>query len=58
MSFPPASVEQARDLVNQIVQQNEFVSEKSLESVSQDVRREVEEALLAQDKKIGASVLT
>jgi hypothetical protein len=48
----------ARSLVEQIVRDNGFVREGSLESMKPDVRREVEEALLAKDKKIGASVLT
>ncbi|KFA71989.1 hypothetical protein S40288_08084 [Stachybotrys chartarum IBT 40288] len=48
----------ARSLIEQIVRDNGFVREGSLESMKPDVRREVEEALLAKDKKIGASVLT
>jgi hypothetical protein len=56
----PTSTEKsrARELISQIVKENGFVRESSLETMSQDVRREVEEALLAKDKKIGSSVLT
>ena len=52
------SASEARDAVNRIVQHNGFVRESTLEKVTREARREVEEALLAKDKKIGASVLT
>lgn len=52
----------ARKYIRDIVQQHGFVGEKSLQSiqslVSPEVRREVEEALLAKDIRIGSSVLT
>jgi len=48
----------ARIVVDEIVKDAGFVRESSLETMSQEVRREVEEALLAKDKKIGAAVLT
>jgi len=58
MSQSPDGRARAREFVNQIVKENGFVRESSLETMSQEVRREVEEALLAKDKKIGNSVLT
>ena len=58
MSPPTFGTARARELVNQIVQKNGFVRESSLDTMSQEVRREVEQALLAKDKKIGSSVLT
>ena len=58
MSQSPDGRARARELINQIVKDNGFVRESSLETMSQEVRREVEEALLAKDRKIGHSVLT
>ena len=58
MSASTFGTARARELVNQIVQTNGFVRRSSLDTMSQEVRREVEEALLAKDKKIGSSVLT
>ncbi|RYP79682.1 hypothetical protein DL769_002822 [Monosporascus sp. CRB-8-3] len=58
MTIHQMSRAQARDLVSQIVKENGFVRQSSLDTMSQEVRREVEEALLIKDKKIGASVLT
>ena len=48
----------ARELVKEVVKDNGFVRESSLKTMTQEVRREVEEALLVKDRKIGASVLT
>ena len=59
MPFPTlGNTTRARELVDQIVEKNGFVRESSLGTMSQEVRREVEQALLAKDKKIGCSVLT
>ena len=48
----------AREIVQNIAKDHGFVSEKSLEAMAPEIRREVEEALLAKDKMIGSSVLT
>ena len=58
MSQSPDGRARAREFITQIVKENGFVRESSLETMSQEVRREVEEALLVKDKKIGNSVLT
>ncbi|KAE9369948.1 hypothetical protein N431DRAFT_381328 [Stipitochalara longipes BDJ] len=54
--------DRARQIINEIVREHGFVKESTLQAikslVSQDARREVEEALLAKDIKIGSSVLT
>ena len=50
----------ARELADQIGKQKGLglVPKSSLETMSQQVRREVEEALSAKDKQMGGSVLT
>jgi hypothetical protein len=52
----------ARQVIKEIVKEHGFVQENTLQLidslVSQEARREVEEALLAKDIKIGSSVLT
>jgi hypothetical protein len=52
----------ARQVIKEIVREHGFVQESTLKLidslVSQEARREVEEALLAKDIKIGSSVLT
>jgi RNase P protein component len=52
----------ARRVIKEIVREHGFVQESTLQLidslVSQEARREVEEALLAKDIKIGSSVLT
>lgn len=52
----------AREVIKEIVKEHGFVKESTLQLidslVSQEARREVEEALLAKDIKIGSSVLT
>lgn len=58
MASPSYTPAQARQLVDQIVKSAGYVRESSLDTMSPEVRREVEEALLTKDKQIGASVLT
>lgn len=52
----------ARRVITEIVRGHGFVRESTLQQinslVSQEARREVEEALLAKDIKTGSSVLT
>lgn len=61
MSGPAEGESRAQQIINEIVRKHGFVSESTLQlisSVSQEARREVEEALLAKDIQIGSSVLT
>lgn len=58
MAGPSYTPAQARQIVDQIVRDAGYVRESSLGTMSPEVRREVEEALLAKDRRIGASVLT
>jgi hypothetical protein len=52
----------AQRIIKEIVRKHGFVQESTLQLinslVSQEARREVEEALLAKDIQIGSSVLT
>lgn len=52
----------AQQIIKEIVKEHGFVQESTLQLinslVSQEARREVEEALLAKDIQIGSSVLT
>lgn len=62
MTMPQSTgINEARQVVREIVREHGFVQESTLQLinslVSQEARREVEEALLAKDKKIGSSVL-
>jgi hypothetical protein len=60
--FASVRRDNARRIIKEIVKEHGFVQESTLQligsSVSQEARREVEEALLAKDIKIGSSVLT
>lgn len=61
MSGPAEGESRAQQIISEIVRKHGFVSESTLQlisSVSQEARREVEEALLAKDIQIGSSVLT
>ena len=59
MPSPPASVEQARELVNRNLRSNGFVRQSSLEKIEDlEVRQEIEDALRKKDERIGASALT
>ena len=58
MSLSTASALEAREVVDRIVQENGFLPESTLGSMSPEVRKQVEDALLAKDKKIGSTVLT
>lgn len=62
MSGPVAGIKRAREIIKEIVKEHGFVQESTLQLinslVSQEARREVEEALLAKDIQIGSSVLT
>lgn len=53
-----ATKDSARRVVQNIIKDHGFVREESLKTMLPEIRREVEEALLAKDKKIGSSVLT
>lgn len=56
----PTGIDEARQIIKDIVKEHGLVQESTLEligSVSKEARREVEEALLEKDKKIGFSVL-
>lgn len=58
MSSASIDRKRARELVERIALENGFVSESVMESIPQDARLQIEKALLAKDKKIGAAVLT
>ena len=62
MSGPVEEELRAKQIIQSIVREHGFVQESTLQLidslVSQDARREVEEALLAKDIQIGSSVLT
>lgn len=50
-------INEARQVIMGIVREQGFVWESTLQSLHPDARREIEEALLTKDKKIGSSVL-
>jgi len=62
MSGPAERESRAKHTIQEIVRKHGFVKESTLQAinalVSQNARREVEEALLAKDIQIGSSVLT
>jgi hypothetical protein len=58
MSSDQAAIAEAQDLINQIVKAGGYVREETLKTMTREARREVEEALLIKDKRIGSSVLT
>lgn len=62
MSGPAEGERKAQQIIQEIVKKHGFVQESTLKLinslVSQEARREVEEALLAKDIQIGSSVLT
>jgi hypothetical protein len=62
MSGPAEGESSAQQIIKEILSKHGFVKESTLQSintlVSQEARREVEEALLAKDIQIGSSVLT
>jgi hypothetical protein len=62
MSGPTEGESRAQRIITEIVRKHGFVQESTLQLinslVSQEARREVEEALLAKDIQIGSSVLT
>jgi hypothetical protein len=62
MSEPAEGESRAQRIIKEIVRKHGFVQESTLQLinslVSQEARREVEEALLAKDIQIGSSVLT
>jgi hypothetical protein len=62
MSGPAGGESRAQRIIKDIVRKHGFVQESTLQLinslVSQEARREVEEALLAKDMQIGSSVLT
>lgn len=48
----------ARELVEGIAKSHGYLGEDVLNRMSSDVRQKVEEAMLAKDKMLGASVIT
>ena len=48
----------ARELVESIAKDHGYLGEDVLSQMSDDVRRQVEEALLKKDEMIGSSVMT
>ena len=58
MSLPPASVAEARELVDRILCTNGCLSKEDLDTMKPPVRRKVEMLLRKKDEKIGASALT
>jgi len=53
-----ASHASARDLVKRIAKGHGYLSEKTLQSIDPEIRREVEEAMLQKDELIGSTVIT
>lgn len=55
-----SGIDEGREIVREIVRKQGFVSASTLKliaTISEEARREVEEALLQKDKRIGSSVL-
>lgn len=55
-----SGIDEGREIVREIVRKQGFVSASTLKliaTISEEARREVEEALLQKDKTIGSSVL-
>lgn len=49
---------EARELVESIAKSHGYLGEDVLSQISDDIRRQVEEALLKKDEMIGSSVMT